>query len=76
MILDDGAVLQLGGGVGQWFVGEIDAPLLEVRPSQAVEIRGIARFDFERAPHQLHGFLEPILAFGQQAQLLMIKVAS
>src|SRR5688572_31529761 len=49
VILNDGTLGQLRGRFGQRWIGEIELALLEVRPPQAIEERGVARFELERS---------------------------
>src|SRR4030095_2770828 len=65
MILDDRVADQNGRGLAKRLGRFLDLALLEERPSERIEICGIARLDLERALGKIDGAGEPQIVFGK-----------
>src|SRR4029078_8841219 len=57
VILDDRVLRQLAGGGAERPIGEIDLPLLEVGPAEAVQVRRVAGVELDGAAADPDGFV-------------------
>ncbi len=65
MVLDDGVARHLPGGLGQRGIRQVHVPLLEVRPTQAVEESRVPGLELEGAADEPDRLLQTVAALGK-----------
>src|SRR5438093_5713730 len=74
MILDDRVLRQPIRRRRQGLIGEIEVPLLHVRPAQAVEIGRVGGIDFQRALNERDGLVEVTAALREHVAEIVQRV--